>query len=119
MTGNKRFRPLAERDINKETLVQPWPEAGVVATDSPFDPPPSLSIDHAQRQVIELDGKRRADFDALDYFIADHAINLDVAEQAMATPSRDIARMLADINAPGAAIRRLVTGCTPAKLCDV
>ncbi len=119
MTGSKRFAILAERDINKETFVEPWPEAGLIVTDSPFDPQPSLRIDSAQHQIVELDGKQRADFDALDFFIADHAIDLNVAEEAMASPSRNLARMLVDINVPASRIRRLVAGCTPAKLCDV
>jgi len=42
-----------------------------------------------------MDGRPRADFDALDTFIADHALDLSVAAEAMATPSADLARMLA------------------------
>ena len=119
MTGSKRFAILAERDINKETFVEPWPEAGLVVTDSPYDPHPSLTLDPAGQQVLALDGKPRANFDALDYFIAEHAIDLSIATQAMATPSQEIAHMLADINVPATHIRRLVAGCTPAKLCDI
>ncbi|MEZ4860780.1 MAG: propanediol/glycerol family dehydratase large subunit [Caldilineaceae bacterium] len=114
---SKRFQILAERDINKETFVEPWAEAGLMVTDSPYDPQPSLRI--ANGQVVELDGKVRADFDAIDLWIADHAINLAVAEEAMATPSAQIARMLVDINISQRAVRRLMEGCTPAKLCDI
>ena len=119
MNRSKRFAILAERDINKETFVEPWPEAGLIVTDSPYDPHPSLRIDHATGKVIELDGKSRESFDALDTFIAEHGIDLSTAEEAMATPSLKLARMLADINVPAADIRRLVVGCTPAKLCDI
>ena len=37
----------------------------------------------------------------------------------MATPALQIARMLADINVPQAAVRRLACGCTPAKLVEI
>ena len=30
MTQSRRFALLAERDINKETFVEPWPEAGLI-----------------------------------------------------------------------------------------
>ena len=68
---------------------------------------------------MEIDGKERAEFDALDLFIADHALDLAVADEAMATPSHQIARMLVDINVPQPTIRRLADGCTPAKLCAI
>ena len=44
MTSSRRFAILAERDINKETYVEPWAEAGLIVTDSPYDPQPSLRI---------------------------------------------------------------------------
>ncbi|MCL4859149.1 MAG: propanediol/glycerol family dehydratase large subunit [Caldilineaceae bacterium] len=114
---SKRFQILAEREINQETFVEPWPEAGLVVTDSPYDPQPSLRIEAGQ--VVEMDGKERADFDSLDLFIAGHALDLAVAEEAMATPSQQIAHMLVDINVSHQEVRRLVAGCTPAKLCDI
>lgn len=117
MVQSRRFQILAERDINKETFVEPWAEAGLMVTDSPYDPQPSLCIEDGQ--VTEIDGRSRAEFDAIDLFIASHALDLAVAEEAMATPSQQIARMLADINVPRADVARLVGGCTPAKLCDI
>ncbi|MEN9938454.1 MAG: hypothetical protein RLZZ387_5033 [Chloroflexota bacterium] len=114
---SRRFEILDQRDINRETFVDPWPEAGLTVTDSPFDPQPSLEI--ADGRVVELDGRRRADFDALDTFIADHALDLAAAPEAMATPALEIARMLADINVPRERVLRLAAGCTPAKLCEV
>ena len=119
MTSSKRFAILAERDINKETFVEPWAEAGLIVTDSPYDPKPSLQIDRHTGKVSELDGKCRSEFDAIDIFIAEHGIDLSVAEEAMAMPSLMLARMLTDINVPASEIRRLVVGCTPAKLCDI
>jgi propanediol dehydratase large subunit len=127
MTQSKRFALLAERDINKETFVEEWPDAGLIVADGPNDPKPSLSLlplplGEGRGEgigVTEMDGKPRAQFDVLDTFIADHFLDLNVAEEAMNTPSLQMARMLADINVPARAIRRLVLGCTPAKLCDI
>src|SRR5689334_9743297 len=117
MTQSRRFEILAQRDINKETFVEPWPEAGLVVADSPFDPAASLRIENGQ--VVELDGRQRADFDVLDMFIADHALDLTVAVEAMALPAIQIAHMLADINVPRADVLRMVAGCTPAKLVEI
>ena len=82
-----------------------------------IDPAPSLRIESGR--VVELDGKPREEFDTIDVFIADHAIDLAVAEQAMARDPLEIARMLADINVPREHILRLASGCTPAMLCRV
>lgn len=117
MTRSKRFELLEQRDINKETFVEPWAEAGLMVTDSPYDPAPSLRLENGV--VVAMDGKEREDFDALDVFIATHGLNMTVAAEAMATPSEQIARMLADINVPRAEVARLAEGCTPAKLCEI
>jgi propanediol dehydratase large subunit len=117
MTKSRRFAILSERDVNKEIFVEPWPEAGLIVTDSPYDPQPSLRLEKGQ--VIELDGRQRADFDAIDLFIAEHSLDLTVAEEAMATPARQIAQMLVDINVSRAEVQRLVGGCTPAKLIEI
>ncbi len=117
MPYSKRFEVLAQRDINKETFVEAWDEAGLSVTDSAGDPAPGLRL--SDGCVAELDGRPRASFDVIDTFIADHFLDLAVAAEAMATPSLAIARMLADINVPARDIRRLVNGCTPAKLCDI
>ena len=117
MERSKRFDLLAKRDINRETYVEPWPEAGLIVADSPYDPAPSLRIEGDR--VLEMDGVARADFDALDVFIAAQALDLEIAGEAMALPSQDYARMLADINVPRGEIARLIAGCTPAKLTDI
>lgn len=117
MTSSRRFSILAKRDINKDSFVEPWPEAGLCVTDSPYDPQPSLRIEAGR--VAEMDGKPRQDFDALDSFIADHSIDLSVAEEAMSTPALQVARMLVDINVPRAWVQRLAAGCTPAKLVEI
>ena len=114
MEQSKRFIRLEQRDINKETFVTPWPEAGLIVADSPFDPQPSLKIEDGK--VIEMDGRSHDAFDAIDHFIVGNGIDLGVAAEAMATPSKAIARMIVDINVPRQAVQRLAGGCTPAKL---
>ena len=114
---SKRFERIAERPINKDTFVRPWPEVGLSTTHSPFDPVPSLSI--RDGAIVEMDGVASEDFDLVEIFIARHAIDLAVAERAMGTPSLDIARMIVDINVPRAAVLEIVGGCTPAKLVDI
>ncbi|MCP4535554.1 MAG: propanediol/glycerol family dehydratase large subunit [Chloroflexi bacterium] len=117
MNKSRRFAVLAGQDINKETFIEPWPEAGLIVTDSPYDPKPSLRLENGQ--IVEMDGRQRAEFDAIDLFIADYGLDLAMAEKAMAKPSQEIARMLADINVPQSTIRRLAGGCTPAKLTEI
>jgi len=114
---SRRFQILARRPINQDTFIQEWPEAGLIVTDSPYDPSPGLRIEDGR--VVEMDGRPRAAFDMLDTFIADHALDLAVAAEAMATPSLQIARMLTDINVPAEEVRRLARGCTPAKLVEI
>lgn len=113
---SKRFQVLAERPVNKDGFVQEWAEVGLIAMNSPNDPKPSIKI--VNGKVVELDGKKREDFDMLDTFIADHAINLERAEEAMAIDSLEFARMLVDINVPRSEIVRLTTAMTPAKIVE-
>lgn len=114
---SKRFEVLAARPINEDCFVKECPEMGFVAMDSPFDPKPSITIENGR--VTEMDGKRREDFDFNDSFIADHAIDLAAAEQAMAVDALEFARRLVDISVGKAEITRLAGGMTPAKLCAV
>jgi propanediol dehydratase large subunit len=114
---SKRFQKLEGRPINQETFIEPWPEVGLIPMDSPLDPAPSLRIEAGV--VVEMDGKQREEFDIIDHFIANHALNLEVADRAMRTPSQQMARMLVDINVPRAELLELFSGCTPAKLVDI
>jgi propanediol dehydratase large subunit len=114
MPLSKRFQERAERPIHKDSFVTPWPEVGLIVADSPNDPQPSLRL--AEGRIVEMDGVPREQMDLNDLFIADHAIDLDAAYEAMSTPDEAIARMLVDINVPRARLVRLVSGCTAAKL---
>ena len=113
----KRFEVLAERPVNKDGFIQEWPEVGLVAMESPNDPQPSIRIQGGR--IDELDGRARDDFDMIDAWIADHCIDVSVAEEAMALDSNDFARMLVDVNVPRSDITRLSVGMTPAKIVDV
>jgi propanediol dehydratase large subunit len=93
------------------------PRLGLVALHSPADPTPSLRIDNGV--VVELDGRARADFDAIDAYIADHGIDLRAADQAMATPDAQIARLLLDQHVDRDRMVALIAGITPAKLAAV
>jgi propanediol dehydratase large subunit len=117
MRRSKRFAALDERLINKEAFVHEWPEVGLIVTDSPADPLPSLALEGGR--VVEMDGVPRAEMDMIDRFIADYALDLTVAAEAMTTPAETIARMLVDINVPRGEIIRLVSGCTAAKLVEI
>src|SRR5690348_12892272 len=103
---SQRFAALAERDVNRETFIREWPEVGLVAKDSPLDPTPSLTVEAGQ--IVAMDGKRRADFDLIDCFIAERALDLAQAERAMATGSLDIARLLVDPAVSSAALIALL-----------
>ncbi|MBC7106683.1 MAG: propanediol dehydratase, partial [Firmicutes bacterium] len=74
MKRSKRFEVLAARPVNQDGFVVEWPEVGLIAMNSPNDPQPGIRIE--QGRVVELDGKRREDFDMIDQFIADYAIDL-------------------------------------------
>lgn len=117
MTDSQRFKALDERDINRETFVEPWPEAGLMVADSPYDPSPSIEI--VDGQIVLLDGRPIADFDAIDTYIARYGIDITVAPEAMSLDSLTFAHMLADVNVPRSRLLRLATGCTPAKLVDI
>ncbi len=117
MKRSKRIEVLDKRPVNLDGFINEWPEMGFTAMKSPYDPKPSLKIEHGK--IIELDGKRREDFDFIDQFIADYAINLERAEKSMAVPSLDIARMIVDIHVSRKEILELVTGITPAKMTEV
>jgi len=117
MGGSKRFQSRAGREVNRDSFIGEWPETGLIVTDSPYDPAPSVAI-HDGR-IVEMDGRPEAEFDILDRFIALHAIDVAIAEAAMATDSTALARMLVDVHAPRTAVVRMFAGLTPAKIVEV
>jgi propanediol dehydratase large subunit len=117
MPQSKRFELLAQRPVNKDSCIHEWPEKGLVNMESSFDPKPGLKIDNGI--VKEMDGKKRKDFDIIDHFIIEHALNLKHAPKAMAMNSLKIARMIVDIDVPRHKIIEIISGFTPAKILQV
>ena len=114
---SKRFEKLEERPVNRETFIHPWPQVGMIATDSPSDPEPGLKVEAGR--IVEIDGVERQNFDLIDYFIAEHSLDPMAAPGAMATASLEMARMLVDINVTRRQVLSITSACTPAKLVDI
>lgn len=114
---SKRTRLLEERAVNLDGFVEEWPEVGMVAMDSDLDPTPSVQV--SDGVIVEMDGKSRDDFDFIDRFIADRAIDVDATERAMAIDSVEIATMLCDPRTTRSDVLDVTRGLTPAKLLDV
>lgn len=117
MKRSKRIEILDRRPVNMDGYINEWPEMGFTAMKSPYDPKPSVKVENGK--IIELDGKQRTEFDFIDQFIADYAINIERTEKSMAVPSLDIARMIVDIHVSRKEILELITGITPAKMVEV
>jgi len=116
-TRSRRFTAREETPLRREMLVEPWPELGLVASAGPADPDPELVV--RDGVVTRLDGRAAEDFDVIDRFLVAHGLDLDVAEEAMALPDEQVARMLVDIDVPRGELVRLARGLTPAKLARV
>lgn len=114
---SKRTEVLENRPVNLDGFVEEWPEAGMVAMDSAFDPAPSVRV--ADGLIVEMDGRARADFDFIDQFIADKAIDVASTEESMALSAQHIARMLVDPGVSRDEVLSVTRGLTPAKLLEV
>ncbi|MBO0847989.1 MAG: propanediol/glycerol family dehydratase large subunit [Pseudonocardia sp.] len=112
-----RTEILEARPVNLDGFVEEWPEKGLVAMESEYDPTPSVRV--RDGRIVELDGKDRANFDFMDTFIADHAIDIATTEASTALPSDHIARMLIDPGVSRAEVLGVTEGLTPAKILDV
>lgn len=117
MFSSKRFQARAQREINKDSFIHEWPEKGLILFESPNDPLPQIKV--TQGRVVELDGRPEAEFDLIDRFIAEYAIDASIAEECMATDSLALARCLADFNVPRQEVLRLFSGLTPSKITQV
>ncbi|MCW2677203.1 MAG: Glycerol dehydratase, partial [Modestobacter sp.] len=112
-----RTEILEARPVNLDGFVEEWPEKGLVAMESDFDPQPSVRVEDGR--VVEMDGRERADFDFMDSFIADHALDVATTEASVALPSGQIARMLIDPGVSRSDVLAVTRGLTPAKVLDV
>lgn len=117
MKRSKRIEALDARPVNLDGYINEWPEMGFIAMSSPYDPKPSVKVEDGR--IVELDGKQRGDFDFIDQFIADYAINISRSEESMSIPSIDIARKIVDINVSRKEILELISGITPAKMTEI
>lgn len=113
----KRFEVLDARDVNKDGFITEWADVGLIAMGSPNDPKPSVKVENGI--IAEMDGKKRADFDFNELFIANYAINPAIAEQMMSMSCVDLARKIVDINVPRAEVVKIFSGLTPAKIAAV
>lgn len=117
MKRSKRIEALDRRPVNLDGYINEWPEMGFVAMRSPYDPAGSVKVQEGR--IVELDGKKREDFDFIDQFIADYAIDIERTEASMAVSALDIARKIVDIHVPRKEILELVSGITPARMAEV
>src|SRR6185436_14116656 len=90
--GTRRAREREAQPVRKDTTIHEWPEAGLVLMGGPADPRSSLRVQDGR--IVELDGRDQTQFDTVDRFIARHAIDVRVAEEAMALPPLELARRL-------------------------
>jgi propanediol dehydratase large subunit len=114
---SERFVQRERRELRREVLIEPLAELGLVAMNGPNDPEPSLVLDGDR--VVELDGRREADWDSLDHFVARYGLDAGAAGETAGLDDAEIARMLVDIQVPRAELVRLSRGLTPARLARI
>ncbi|MDX6472450.1 MAG: propanediol dehydratase large subunit, partial [Gaiellaceae bacterium] len=103
-----RFVSREARGLRRELLIEPLAELGLVAMNGPNDPEPSLVLDGDR--VVELDGRREDQWDALDHFVARYGLDAQVAREAAALDDVEIARKLVDVAVPRDELVRLSRG---------
>jgi propanediol dehydratase large subunit len=113
----KRFSDWDERPLRLDKFAVEDAENGFAAFTSPHDPKPAVAF--GAGRVASMDGTAARDFDMIDTFIARYHIDPEIAPEAMAMPSLEIARMLVDMSVPRTELVRLAHGMTPAKLAEV
>lgn len=117
MKRSKRFEMLEARPVNQDGFVVEWPEVGLMAMGSPNDPKPSIKIENGK--IVEMDGIPRSQFDFIDQFIADYAIDTTIAPKAMSMSDTEIAKMLVDVNVSRDELIKIIRGLTAAKIVAV
>ncbi len=113
----RRYSDWDERPLRLDRFAREDPANGFSAFHSPSDPRPGLVIESGR--VASMDGVLTRDFDMIDAFIAEYHLDPEIASEAMAMDSAEIARMLVDMHVPRGVLVRLAHGMTPAKLADV
>ena len=113
----RRFDDWDNRPLRLDQFAVEDPENGFSAFSGAADPKPGLTVENGR--VVSMDGVPEAEFDIIDAFIAAHHIDPEIAAEAMAIPSSDLARMLVNMTVPRTVLTRLARGLTPAKLAEV
>lgn len=113
----KRFDEWDARPLRLDQFATEDPENGFSAFSGAADPTSSLDVHEGK--VAAMDGVPKHRFDMIDAFIAAHHLDTAIAEEAMAIPASDLARMLVDMNVPREDLVRLARGLTPARLAEV
>jgi len=113
----RRFADWDERPLRLDKFAVEDPENGFAAFRGARDPAPGVVVEGGR--VVSMDGTAVADFDMIDFFVAEHHLDVALAETAMAIPSERIAHMLVDVAVPRTELTRLAHGLTPAKLAEV
>ncbi|MBT4889746.1 MAG: hypothetical protein HON65_09355 [Rhodospirillales bacterium] len=94
----KRFSDWDERPLRLDQFAIEDPDRGFSAFSGTKDPQPSITLENGA--ITSMDGVSVENFDMIDEFIACHHLDLEVAEEAMAMSSSELARMLVDMNVP-------------------
>ena len=116
-TVSRRARERERQPVRSDTTIREWPEAGLVLTGGPADPPAGVRVESGR--IVEIDGRSEDEFDSLDRFIARHTLDPAVAEEAMALSPLELARRLFHPDVEASEVRRLFSGLTPARLVEV
>jgi propanediol dehydratase large subunit len=85
--------------------------------DGPNDPEPSLVVEDGR--AVEIDGRRGAELDVIDHFLARYGIDAEAAAEAQELTDAEIARRLVDVDTPRDDLVRLSRGLTPARLARI
>ncbi|MGL4483514.1 MAG: propanediol/glycerol family dehydratase large subunit [Anaerovoracaceae bacterium] len=117
MKATKRSKILKKKPINRDSFIVEWQEGGFSALRSKYDPKPSIKV--IKGEIVEMDGKRKEDFDSLELFIAKHSIDVHNVEAAMRINSLTIAHKIIDINVSREDVIAITTAITPGKMLEV
>ena len=112
----KRVDDWDDRPLRLDKFAAEDPVNGFSAFKGKADPKPSIKLNAGK--ITSMDGVLAKNFDLIDAFIAKYHLDLDIAEEAMAIPSSELARKLVDMNVPRTELTRLAHGLTPAKLAE-
>ena len=92
----KRVDDWDDRPLRLDKFAVEDPGNGFSAFKGKADPKPSIKLNAGK--ITSMDGVLAKNFDLIDAFIAKYHLDLDIAEEAMAIPSSELARKLVDMN---------------------